>query len=321
MFIDEVEVVFQAGNGGDGRASFFPGARSGPDGGNGGDGANIYVAVSSDLSLLNKFQGKKLRKAEDGQMGGKNRKSGRSGEDLTVLLPIGSIITDLDTKETVELNGLNKKILIVKGGTGGRGTHDLASPSLTTPVHAEPGKPGQKRRLKIVLKLIADFGLIGLPNAGKSSILNELTRANVKVADYPFTTLEPNLGVMGKKIIADIPGLIEGASSGRGLGIKFLKHIEKVKMLLHCLSAESEYLDADYRTVRKEIMTFNPDLAKKPEIILLTKADMVSDKDLEKKRKILKKRGHVYLISILDDRFHPSDMPVFKSDFNPVRMK
>ena len=321
MFVDEVEVIFQAGNGGDGKASFYPGQRTGPDGGNGGDGGNLYLAVSSDLTLLNQFQGKKLRKAEDGRMGGKFRKSGKNGQDLTVYLPLGSIVTDLDTNEVFELNEISQKILICKGGFKGRGTHDLASPSNTTPLKAEPGKPGQKRRLKIVLKLIADYGLIGLPNAGKSSLLNELTKANVKVADYPFTTLEPNLGAMGKKILADIPGLIEGASQGRGLGIKFLKHVEKVTMLLHCISAESDYLEEDYRTVRKEIMQFNPELTKKPEIILLTKSDMMSDMDLEKKQKILKKHGRVYLVSILDDRFHPSKLPVFKSDFNPVWMK
>lgn len=321
MFIDEIEVVFEAGHGGAGKASFYPGYKSGPDGGNGGDGGSIYLEVSSDLSLLNQFQGKRLRKAEDGQKGGKFRKSGKNGKDLTILLPLGSVLTDEVTRETIELNELDKKILICYGGKGGRGTRDLASPSNTTPTSAQPGQPGQKRRLQIVLKLIADYGLIGLPNAGKSSLLNELTNANVKVADYPFTTLEPNLGVMGKVILADIPGLIEGASEGKGLGIKFLKHIEKVALLLHCISAESDYLDRDYRIVRKEIMQFNPQLVLKPEIILLTKSDMMSDKDLSKKQKILARYGRVYLVSILDDRFHPSNLPVFKSDFNSMWVK
>lgn len=313
MFIDEVDVIFQAGNGGPGRASFYPGYKSGPDGGNGGNGGSIYVTVSSDLSILNQFQGNRIRKAEVGGKGGSNNKYGRNGSDLTVLLPLGSAVTDIETNETIEMDDINKRVLVCRGGFGGRGTKALASPNNTTPIHAEPGKPGQEKKLKIVLKLIADYGLIGLPNAGKSSILNELTKANVKVANYPFTTLEPNLGSLGKKILADIPGLIEGASEGRGLGIKFLKHIEKVKLLLHCISAESDFLDADYRTVRKEIIQFNPLLAQKEEIILLTKADLVSDSDLEKKRKILKKRGKVYLVSILDDRFHPSNLPVFQS--------
>lgn len=321
MFIDEVDVVFQAGKGGAGRASFYPGYKSGPDGGNGGDGGNVYISVSSDFSLLNQFQGKKLRKAEDGKMGGNYRKSGKKGNDITVLLPLGCVIIDRDTNETIEINDLNQNFLIAKGGTGGLGTHELASPSNTTPTVAQPGKPGDRKRLKIVLKLIADYGFIGLPNAGKSSLLNELTNANVKVAAYPFTTLEPNLGVMGKIILADIPGLIEGASTGKGLGIKFLKHIEKVNLLLHCISAESENLDADYRIVRSEIHKFNPILADKPEIILLTKADMVSGKDLAKKEKALKKHGKVYVVSLLDDRFHPSNLPVFKADFNPVRVK
>ena len=312
MFVDEVQVIFHAGRGGDGKASFYPGFKSGPDGGNGGDGGNIYLETSSDLSLLNRFQGKKLWKAQDGQMGGKYKKTGKKGDDLTIVLPLGSILIDQDTGETIELNDIGQKILIAKGGRGGKGTNALASPSNTTPKFAQPGKPGQEKRIKIVLKLIADLGLIGLPNAGKSSLLNELTNSNVKVADYPFTTLEPNLGVMGSIILADIPGLIEGASSGRGLGIKFLKHIEKVKLLLHCISAESDNPDKDYRVVRKELTQFNPDMARKEEIILLTKADTVSEKDLLKKQKILKKHGQVFSVSLLDDKYHPSHLPVFR---------
>jgi len=295
-------VIFRAGDGAGGRVSFYPGDKSGPDGGNGGNGGDIYLAVTSDLTALNQFLGIKTREAEDGQAGGNFRKSGRKGKDITIALPLGCFLTDQETGEVIELNDLRQKVLICKGGQGGKGTYALRSPTNTTPLAAEPGKPGQKRNLKIVLKLIADYGLIGLPNAGKSSLLNELTSANVKVADYPFTTLEPNLGAMGKKIIADIPGLIEGASLGKGLGIKFLKHIEKVNLLLHCLSAESQDVEADYQIVREELKKFNPLLTEKPEIILLTKSDVTSIDELEKKRKRLQKYGKVFPISILEDK-------------------
>lgn len=302
MFVDEVEVIFKAGDGSGGKASFYPGYKSGPDGGNGGDGGNTYITVTSDLSALNQFLGKNTRCAENGQPGGNYRKSGRNGHDITIILPLGSVLTDKNTGEIFELTDIHQKLLICRGGQGGRGTYALRSPSNTTPMAGEPGKPGQTRNLKIELKLIADYGLIGLPNAGKSSLLNALTSADVKVADYPFTTLEPNLGTMGKRVIADIPGLIEGASAGRGLGIKFLKHIEKVSLILHCISAESENLESDYKVVREELKNFNRQLVEKEEIILLTKSDMVSAEQLVTKRRLLGRFGKVYPVSILDDK-------------------
>jgi len=302
MFIDEVDVTFQAGNGANGKASFYPGHKSGPNGGNGGSGGSIYLMVTSNLMALNQFLGSKIRMAQNGEIGGTYRKAGRNGRDFTLTLPLGSILTDRNTKEVFELTDVNQKLLICKGGLGGRGTYDLRSPSNTTPLRGERGKKGQKRKLQIVLKLIADYGLIGLPNTGKSSLLNELTFANVKVANYPFTTLEPNLGAMGKKVLADIPGLIEGASLGKGLGIKFLKHIEKVSLLLHCISAESESVEADYQVVREELKKFNPMLCAKSEIILLTKSDVATADDLKKKQKILAIHGQVLPISILDDK-------------------
>jgi GTP-binding protein len=242
-----------------------------------------------------------MRKAEDGKGGSTLRKAGHSGKDITVLLPVGSIVTDTQTKEVFELNEIGKTFLICKGGKGGLGTYALRSPSNTTPLHGEPGEKGQLRNLSVVLKLIADYGLIGLPNAGKSSLLNELTAAHVKVANYPFTTLEPNLGVMGNKVLADIPGLIEGASQGKGLGIKFLKHIEKVRLLLHCIASESNNILADYQVVRNELESFNPLLCKKPEIILLTKSDVSSPEEIKGKAKVLQKFGKVLIVSILDD--------------------
>lgn len=300
MFVDEIDVTFIAGSGGAGKASFYPGYKSGPNGGNGGNGGNVYVSVTSDLTTLNQFSGKPVKKAADGQPGQAYKKTGRNGHDITLILPIGSQLTDQVTKEIIKLDAINQFILVCKGGQGGRGTYDLASPSNTTPLHGEPGQPGQERHFHIELKLIADFGLIGLPNAGKSSLLNELTSANVKVANYPFTTLEPNLGVLRGKIIADIPGLIEGASEGKGLGIKFLKHIEKVKMLLHCISCESEDVVRDYKTVRNELNKYNPVLDKKREIILLTKTDIYEKDGIRGKYKALQKFGNVLMISLLD---------------------
>lgn len=300
MFIDEVEVTFVGGSGGNGKASFYPGYKSGPNGGNGGNGGNIYITVTSDLTALNQFSGKKSRFAQDGEKGGNYRKSGKNGQDITISLPLGTMLIDNNTNEIIELNNINQRFLICSGGLGGKGTYALASPSNTTPLKAEAGTLGQKRHMKLVLKLIADYGLIGLPNAGKSSLLNELTSAHVKVADYPFTTLEPNLGVMKGKIIADIPGLIEGASDGKGLGMKFLKHIEKVNLLVHCISIDSKNPEADYKIVRNELEKFNPILVQKPEIILLTKSDIAKKAELEKKRKEMLKYAKVITISIHD---------------------
>ncbi|MBI3559245.1 50S ribosome-binding GTPase [Candidatus Gottesmanbacteria bacterium] len=196
---------------------------------------------------------------------------------MTLIVPVGTDLTDLDTGEIFQIEG---KALICKGGMGGLGNADRANSRMTTPLKAQPGLPGQKRRLKLNLKLIADFGLVGLPNAGKTSLLNALTAANAKIGDYLFTTLEPNLGVFRGKIIADIPGLIEGASEGKGLGIRFLKHIEKVSVILHCVAADSTDPVGDYKIVRKELEKYNPELLAKKEIVIRTKWDICKPKGL-----------------------------------------
>ena len=287
MFTDEIKISFKAGDGGNGIVSFFPGKKSGPDGGNGGSGGNLFIKADRQLSNLNGFVGKKEIKAEDGKMGGRNRKSGANGKDLELSLPVGSFLTDINSKEEFELISENQKILICFGGKGGKGNAKLRSASNTTPMFSEKGGVGQIRHFNIILRMIADFGLIGLPNTGKSSLLNELTKAHAKVAGYPFTTIEPNLGVINGKVIADIPGLIEGAHLGKGLGISFLKHIEKVKMLLHCISSESENIASDYLTIVEEMKKYNPDL--------------LDPKELDKKVKQLKKLQKTVLpISILD---------------------
>jgi GTP-binding protein len=205
---------------------------------------------------------------------------GEGGADLYLNFPIGTTFIDSDTGEEFELTPDNSPLLLVKGGRGGKGNESFKSSTYRTPKNAEPGEIGKVRHFKVLMKLIADYGFIGLPNAGKSSLLNALTAAHVKTADYPFTTLEPNLGVMNGVVLADIPGLIEGASTGKGLGTKFLKHIEKVKMLLHCISVESFDVEADYATVIKELAAYNPKLMQKERVILLTKIDLISEEEV-----------------------------------------
>lgn len=301
MFTDEIEISLKAGNGGSGKVSFFPGKHSGPDGGNGGFGGDLYIKASSNITNLNNFLGKRLIAASNGVPGGSNNKAGANGENLEISLPIGSLLIDTETKEEVELTEENQKILLCIGGKGGKGNSEFKSSSNTAPMYAQKGLKGQQRHFRILLRMIADFGLIGLPNAGKSSLLNELTNAKAEVASYPFTTLQPNLGVLDRKVIADIPGLIEGASAGKGLGIKFLKHIEKVELLLHCISSESEDVVADYKTIIKELGEYNKELLKKEQIILLTKSDLVDKSKLKKKIKQLKKfQRQVRPISIYD---------------------
>lgn len=309
MLIDEVEVTFQAGKGGPGKISFYPGQKSGPDGGNGGKGGDIYIRAVNDLNLLNQFSAKKLISAEDGKPGERNRKFGKDGQDLEIILPVGVTLIDKQTSESIELNKEGERVLLCKGGKGGKGNFEFKSSTNTTPKYAQPGLLGQEKHFKISLKLIADFGLIGLPNAGKSSLLNELTNAKARVAAYPFTTLEPNLGVFDNpsassgqgKIIADIPGLIEGASLGKGLGIKFLKHIEKVSLLLHCIASDSVDPVRDYKTVLNELKKFNPNLLTKPQIILLTKTDLIKMAEIDKKIKLLSKlKFKILPVSIYD---------------------
>lgn len=284
MLIDKVEVIFKGGNGGNGKVSFRKNMK-GPDGGNGGNGGNLYVVGKSDLTLLNQFSRETEFAAQSGEHGGSNNRSGKKGENLVISLPVGTSIIDAETgQEIFDLDKTDEEILLCRGGVGGLGNWEFRSSLDPAPKHAERGRKGERKHLILSLKLIADFGLIGLPNAGKSSLLNELTNANAKTANYEFTTLEPNLGVLRHKVFADIPGLIEGASEGRGLGIGFLKHIEKVKTLLHCISCESDDVLNDYKTVRNELGLFNPVLLKKEEIILVTKTDLV---DGEKVKNVL----------------------------------
>jgi GTP-binding protein len=287
MLIDRAEITVRGGHGGAG----MPKKVKGPDGGNGGNGGDVYVLASSDLTLLNQFSEKDFFMAENGHMGARKHMTGKQGEDFTLNLPIGTSLIDKKTKEVVcELTKPGEKVLICHGGRGGLGK-----------LLPDKGKAGEELKLILNLKLIADFGLIGLPNAGKSSLLNELTNAKAKIANYAFTTLEPNLGVINGKYIADIPGLIEGASQGKGLGIGFLKHIEKVGMLIHCISCQSDNITHDYETVRNEMASYNKVILEKPEVIILTKTDLVEPKYVLDLVKILHKKSKTVIpVSIYD---------------------
>mgnify|MGYP001565882743 FL=1 len=302
MLIDEVTIKIKAGDGGRGAVAFNKNMMSqGPVGGDGGDGGNLYFEGVSDLSALAQFRYRKEINTPNGGHGKPQFNDGPTGTDLILKIPVGTIIQNIDTGETSEITKIGQRILAAKGGHGGKGNFKFRSPRNTTPKQFQPGLPGQAFTIRLELKLIADIGLIGLPNAGKSSLINELTKAKSKVANYPFTTLEPGLGAYYELILADIPGLIEGASEGRGLGIKFLRHIERTKILFHLISAESENLAGDYKIIKNELKSYSAALAKKTEHLFLTKTDLVKPKDLKKKLAILKKLNkNALAISIHD---------------------
>jgi GTPase len=303
MLIDSADVIFKGGHGGDGRISFFgKEEQSRPDGGHGGHGGDLYVVATSDLTLLNQFTRQTVMAAGDGTLGGKSKQRGVNGKDLEILVPFGTSIIDKERGRTLyELDKVGDRVLVCKGGLRGLGNWDFKRSSKQSMDYRKTGRPGEEKHLILSLKLIADFGFIGLPNSGKSSLLKELTNATPKVANYPFTTLSPILGVCENKFLADIPGLIEGASEGKGLGVRFLKHIEKVGVIFHCISSESTDLEGDYETVREEIGKYNPDLLNKKEIILLTKTDLIEKKILEDDLKLLSKLNtEVMAVSIHD---------------------
>ncbi len=283
MLLDDVKIEISAGDGGKGCAGFNKNLMSlGPAGGSGGKGASVYFEGVSDLNAFNQFRFKKQLFAEDGREGKGQFCDGPDGKDLIIKLPVGTVITNTENKQAIEITKVGERVLAVKGGRGGRGNFLFRSAKNTTPKEFEFGKKGERASLHLQLKMIADIGFVGLPNLGKSSLLNELTNASVKVANYQFTTLEPNLGVYYGLILADIPGLIEGASEGKGLGIKFLKHVERTKILFHFLAADSEDIMADYKTIRAELEAYNPALLEKPQYILISRSDTVNEKELKK---------------------------------------
>lgn len=315
-FIDELTIYAEAGRGGDGvvrwrQEKFIP--KGGPAGGDGGRGGDFFVIGVRDIHILSKYRAKKSFIAGRGEDGKNKSLHGANGEDYFLELPIGSIITNLETEETWQISKEGEKIKILKGGYGGFGNEHFKSSTNTTPKESNKGEEGEKGNFKIELELFADIGLIGLPNAGKSSLLNSITNAQARVGDYAFTTLDPNLGDFYKFIIADIPGVIEGASEGKGLGVKFLRHIKRTKMLAHLVSFENPNMMKTYKEIRKELAKYDKDLklgddglSEKEEIIILTKSDVIEDKKVIIKKvaefKKLKRGKKVFVLSLFDDK-------------------
>ncbi|HYF13520.1 MAG TPA: GTPase ObgE [Phycisphaerales bacterium] len=307
MFVDQAIIHIQAGKGGDGAVSFRRETmepKGGPDGGNGGDGGDVILQAESGMSTLYDFRHQASWTAGDGENGGGKQCSGLRGKDLILRLPPGTMLFNADTGELIHDLKEGERVVIAKGGRGGWGNEHFKRSTNQTPKNAEPGQPGQEFRVRLELKLIAEVGLVGLPNAGKSTLLAALTRATPKIANYPFTTLSPQLGVCEvdgtrRMVIADIPGLIEGASGGAGLGHDFLRHVERTKVIVHVVDCQPDnQLDPaeNYRTIREELAAYSPALAEKPEIVALNKIDLLTDeKALAKIAKSVAKAAGVRL--------------------------
>lgn len=307
-FIDEAEIYVKAGDGGRGCVSFrrekyIP--RGGPDGGDGGKGGDVLIIADNGLISLLDFKYKKHYTAERGEHGQGSNCTGKGGEDIVIRVPVGTVIKDTETGEIIEdltVNG--QSIIITKGGRGGKGNAFFVSSTYQAPKFAQPGEKGEERWLHLELKLLADVGIIGFPNAGKSTLISHISAAKPKIADYPFTTLQPHLGVVkfGEHkdfIVADIPGLIEGAHKGKGLGIKFLKHIERTSLFIHLidiLPQTERDPKKDFEIINKELTAWNPDMAKKPQIVALNKVDVTEAKER---------------LPMLLEFFKSKDIPVF----------
>jgi len=285
-FRDEIVLHVRGGDGGDGGVSFLREKftpRGGPAGGRGGDGGNLHLRVDASLNTLHHLTGIPLYRAGSGAPGGPKHQAGKRGRDLVLHVPCGTVVRDVQTNKLVaDLNQDQESVLIARGGKGGLGNASFATATRQAPRYAEKGKPGEDRRLALELKLIADVGIVGLPNAGKSTLLAAISRAHPKIASYPFTTLTPSLGVVGTDplatfVVADLPGLIEGASKGAGLGDRFLRHVERTRLILHVVDVSSDAPIAPeraYRVVREELAAFNPQLASKPEVVAANKMDL-----------------------------------------------
>jgi GTP-binding protein len=295
MFIDLAEIYVASGKGGDGavtfrREKYVP--KGGPSGGDGGNGGSVIFVTDVNLNTLLDFKYNKKFVAENGAKGQSALKTGRNGKDVVIKVPVGTVVKDAETEEILlDLSEPNMEVVFLKGGRGGHGNAYFATPTNQTPRWAEEGKPGKEMKLILELKLIADVGLVGFPNAGKSTLISVISAAKPKIADYPFTTLEPNLGIVKYDdfksfVVADIPGIIEGASQGKGLGLQFLRHIERTKLLLFMIDATNENLVEQFQILRKELLTYSEEMSKKPFVLAFTKIDALTEDILNDIKKI-----------------------------------
>lgn len=310
MFADRARIFVKSGKGGDGHVSFrrekyVP--NGGPDGGDGGDGGSVYFVVDEGLNTLTDFRNVRKYAAGNGENGNKRNCSGKKGEDIFIKVPEGTVVREFESGKVItDMSGDNRRFLLLSGGKGGNGNQHYATSTMQAPKYAQPGQPAQELELLLELKVIADVGLVGFPNVGKSTLLSKVTNARPKIANYHFTTLNPNLGVVDLEdakgfVIADIPGLIEGASEGAGLGHEFLRHIERTKLILHIVDAAStEGRDPveDIYAINKELEAYNTEIAKRPQIIAANKIDMIYEKDDDPVEK-------------LKAEFEPQGIPVY----------
>lgn len=285
-FIDTASIAVKAGDGGAGHVSFrrekyVP--KGGPDGGNGGDGGSVIIEADQQLGTLLDFTYKRKYEAQDGDRGGKSNCTGRSGNDIVIRVPVGTIIRDRESDEVVaDMTVHGERVIVARGGMGGRGNSEFVTSVNQAPRNADPGTPGEECQLDLELKLLADVGLVGFPNAGKSTLISAISAARPKIADYPFTTLVPNLGMVRAGqyrsfTVADIPGLIEGAHQGKGLGIQFLRHIERTAVLVFLIDVQSDDPEHDLTVLRQELGLYSPQLLEKPWLVCLSKADVLGD--------------------------------------------